>query len=257
MKIEKESEVFLVDHAWTFRYQDAIETLKQQPQLAERLSKAVEDVCKMDLPGEEESKGKTVEEAFAEANASGGKAFDLDHLKIASIKKLPPLPETTEELSFFGNQIEDPNDIADILVPLPNLRALWLNDNPVVDACANFNTIAELMPKLEIINSQLTAKAGEWAVLFYARDSGAKELDQIEALDLSGKGILYMSSIEVFQKMTKLRKLDISDHSEFFMTQEKQEAEQVQALQGIKEDVKEKVEFAKQNITIHDILPTL
>ena len=40
---------------------------------------------------------------------------------------------------------------------------------------------------------------------------------EVEALDLSGKGILYMPSADVFAKMVKLRKLDLSDHPEFFM----------------------------------------
>ncbi len=53
---------------------------------------------------------------------------------------------------------------------LPNLKALWLNDNPVSTSCSNFEIIGNHFEKLEIINSQLTAKAGEWAILFYARD---------------------------------------------------------------------------------------
>ena len=168
--------------------------------------------------------------------AKGGKVFDLDNLKIDSIKKLPAFPDTAEEISFFGNEIHDPNDIADILVSLPNLKAVWLNDNPVVTACSNFNTIAELMPKCEIINSQLTSKAGEWAMLFYARDQGADTLEDITALDLSGKGILYLQSVDLFTKMTKLRKLDISDHPEFLMTPEKKEAVEFAALHGIQKE---------------------
>ena len=70
---------------------------------------------------------------------------------------------------MFGNQIENPNDIAEKLVPLPNLRALWLNGNPVVDTCSNFSMISETMPALEILNSQLTGKAVEWAINFYAK----------------------------------------------------------------------------------------
>ena len=54
---------------------------------------------------------------------------------------------------MFGNDIENPNDIADVLVPLPNLRALWLNGNPVVDTCSNFSEISSVMPRLEILNS--------------------------------------------------------------------------------------------------------
>jgi len=54
---------------------------------------------------------------------------------------------------LFGNGVENPNDIAEKLVPLPNLKALWLNGNPVVENCSNFNMIGETMPALEILNS--------------------------------------------------------------------------------------------------------
>lgn len=128
-------------------------------------------------------------------------------------------PETTEQISLFGNEIENPNDIAQVLVPLPNLRALWLNGNPVVDTCSNFSMIGDTMPKLEILNSQLTNKAGEWAISFYGKNqTGVSELDKIERLDLSGKGILHMPSADVFGKLTSLKKLDLSDHPEFFMS---------------------------------------
>ena len=60
---------------------------------------------------------------------------------------------------------------------LPNLKACWLNENPVASNCSNFNVIGNHFDKLEIFNSQLTSKAGEWAMLFYARDSGAKSLE--------------------------------------------------------------------------------
>lgn len=100
---------------------------------------------------------------------SGGKVVELEDLGIESLKDLPEFPETVEEVSFMDNEIMNPNDIVERLVPLPNLRAMWLNGNPVVSACSNFDMIAELMPKLEIINSKLTNKAGEWALLFYGR----------------------------------------------------------------------------------------
>jgi len=78
---------------------------------------------------------------------------------------------------------------------LPNLRALWLNDNPVQKNCSNFNVIGDHFDKLEIFNSALTAKAGEWAMLFYARDTGAKTLEEIESLTLSGKNLLTVDDL--------------------------------------------------------------
>ena len=57
--------------------------------------------------------------------------------------------------------------------------------------------------------------------------------------------------------MTSLRKLDISEHPEFFMTPEKKEALEFAALQGIQPETKKKVEFTQSLITIHDILAVL
>jgi hypothetical protein len=37
------------------------------------------------------------------------------------------------------NKIENPGEITSILQVLPNLRALWLNYNPVAETCVNFN----------------------------------------------------------------------------------------------------------------------
>lgn len=160
-----------------------------------------------------------MEQTFLAAVNKGGVVFDLDNLGITTLKSLPQFPDTTEQISLFGNGVENPNDIAEKLVPLPNLKALWLNGNPVVENCSNFNMIGETMPALEILNSQLTNKAGEWSMLFYAKEqTGSNSLEEVERLDLSGKGILYMPSAEVLGKMTNLKKLDLSDHPEFFMT---------------------------------------
>ena len=48
--LAKESEVFLIDHAWTFRYQDALKTLSENIHLCDRLSKIVDPISKRDIP---------------------------------------------------------------------------------------------------------------------------------------------------------------------------------------------------------------
>ena len=182
--------------------------------------------------------------------------FDLDNLSISTLKNLPQFPDTTEQISLFGNEVENPNDIAELLVPLPNLRALWLNGNPVVDTCSNFSMIGGLMPKLEILNSQLTNKAGEWAMKFYAKEQcGVDSLAEVERLDLSGKGVLYMPSADIFDQMTSLKKLDLSDHPEFFMSAAQRAQMESDALEGLQS--KEGVDFTDCLITIQDILAKL
>ena len=110
----------------------------------------------------------------------------------------------------------DPNDVTKILMTLPNLRALWLNNNPVTTACSNFEIIGNHFDKLEIINSKLTTKAGEWAMLFYARDTGAKTVEEITTLDLSSKNLLMIEDISFMSKLTNLKTLDISDNLDMY-----------------------------------------
>ena len=57
--------------------------------------------------------------------------------------------------------------------------------------------------------------------------------------------------------MTGLRKLDISEHPEFFMTPEMREAIEYKAKHGLAQEQKKDVEFQKENLTIHDILSEL
>jgi hypothetical protein len=76
------------------------------------------------------------------------------------------------------------------------------------------------MPALEILNSKFTSKAGEWTMVFYAREQGAKDLSEIKRLDLSDKGVLNMEDLSVFDRMTSLRELNISEHPEFFKSTE-------------------------------------
>jgi len=51
--IAANSDVFLIDHAWTFRFQDALDTLKENPALVERLQRMTEEIEKVDLPEQE------------------------------------------------------------------------------------------------------------------------------------------------------------------------------------------------------------
>jgi hypothetical protein len=113
------------------------------------------------------------------------------------------------------------------------------------------------MPKLEICNSMLTNHAGEWAMLFYARDQGAQTLEEITALDLSGKGVMYMESADVFERMTSLRRLDLSEHPEFFMCEEKKEAVEFEKTMGIDRETRSKVEFTEFKLKIDDLLSKL
>jgi hypothetical protein len=50
---------------------------------------------------------------------------------------------------------------------------------------------------------------------------------------LAGRGLTYLKDLTILEKMKNLKRLDISDHPEFFMCQEKKEALEFQSLIGI------------------------
>jgi len=57
-------------------------------------------------------------------------------------------------------------------------------------------------------------------MLFYARDTGAKTMEQITYLDLAGKNLLTVDNLEFLKKMTHLKTLDISDNVDMYKTKE-------------------------------------
>jgi hypothetical protein len=103
---------------------------------------------------------------------------------------------------------------------LPYLKALWVQGNPVVENCVNFTHIGEYFPALEVINSRFTSRAADWALLFYARDqTDVKHVKDIRTIDLTGKGLLYMKDIKIFESMWECHTMDISGHPEFLKTE--------------------------------------
>ena len=49
-------------------------------------------------------------------------------------------------------------------------------------------------------------------------------MEDIEHLSLSGKGITYVKDASIFERMSRLKRVDLSDHPEFFMCKEMEEA---------------------------------
>lgn len=79
-------------------------------------------------------------------------SYDLDEYNITDLEKIP-FRQEVEEISLWDNKINNPAQVTNILMKLPNLKACWLNNNPVADNCANFNVIGDHFDKLEIFNS--------------------------------------------------------------------------------------------------------
>ena len=226
--MQGEGDVFLVDHAWTFKQRSVYKNLMESEKLRDRMENILKYCDKIDLPGEnpyeKKKPGKDEYLKQLEESKEPVLAYDLDSMDITSLSTIKFRPEV-QEISLWSNKLENPRDITEILMKLPDLRAVWLNDNPVEKTCSNFNVIGDHFDKLEIINSQLTSKAGEWAMLFYARDSGAKTLEEITTLDLSGKNLLHVEDLSFLKKMVNLKHLDISDNVDMYKPREMLERE--------------------------------
>jgi len=69
-------------------------------------------------------------------------------------------------------------------------------------------------------------------MLFYAKDSGAKTLEEITSLDLSGKNLLFADDISFLKKMTNLKHLDISDNIDMYKPSLMLENEAKKAAEG-------------------------
>jgi len=112
--MEKESDVFLVDHAWTFKQRTAYKALKDSDQLLERVEKIVETTGKSELPGENpyEKQRPTFDEYIKaqEESKEPVLAYELDEYNIVSLKQIK-FREEVEEISLWGNQILDPNNV--------------------------------------------------------------------------------------------------------------------------------------------------
>ncbi|XVE53987.1 hypothetical protein DITRI_Ditri03aG0046700 [Diplodiscus trichospermus] len=180
----KESDVFLIDHAWTFRLPDAYKQLQEVPGLAERMA-ALMCVDVDDDAGLEETVENgwkmTVEEVLeseirnAKENGDGVvrwlelEELGLDDTTLLSLNLSTKFPDLVA-LSLCGNKLENDEKLVQEVTKFKNLKALWLNNNPVLEKSDVGMEAAILRgcPKLEIYNSSFTHTFGEWALGFCA-----------------------------------------------------------------------------------------
>nr|GLL20714.1 tubulin--tyrosine ligase-like protein 12 [Ipomoea trifida] len=212
----KESNLFLVDHAWTFRLSDAYKQLQEVPGLAERMAAIMcvdtdlSDTVEEGDTGEDNTKLSAEEIVTSEViKAKEGDAarwLELDELGIdddmLSSLDLPHKFPNLLALSLCGNNLKNIETVVREVTQLKSLKALWLNDNPILkengDGCME-DAILQGCSSLEIYNSRFTPNFGEWALGFcadiYNKDSpgyayqGDQPLHCVSSLDLSNRCI--------------------------------------------------------------------
>ncbi|KAG0585973.1 hypothetical protein KC19_2G053400 [Ceratodon purpureus] len=226
--LRKHEDVFLVDHAWSFRLSQARSQLEQVPGLVERMAALMcvgdevegEGSVEEDDVEEGEQDGTPKEQADVEAMISAAVAaadergeklqwLELDELDIndEELRRLNLAVKCPDlvGLSLWGNPLESVDAVMDTVAGLSNLRALWLNQTPV--ALNKDDELREafgkMLPHLEIYNSMLTDKYGLWAIGFCAGIFGALQpglpftedhvLKDITSLDLSERDLQTLS----------------------------------------------------------------
>lgn len=194
------SNIFIADHCWSPEPLTLYKEWKENKELRERL-----DMYTSYADDDDES--LTLEERMEKCD---GKVLELDDLDLTELKSLN-IPERfpqLEALSIYGNQVEDPAEVLATIAALPNLRGLWINDNPVVDAPAIDESILSCCPKLEILNSNLTKNYTEWALLYIAHSKDAKT---VTTIDLSGRE-LHALNPNAFKPFLNLSKADFREN---------------------------------------------
>lgn len=263
-KMEKEEDVFLVDHAWTFKYYDAYNMLKENKKLRYRMNNIMKYSSRIDITNladshmgaSDEAAAQTIPEEYKQERPNllkylekmpdGPTVYNLDEYGILSLENIP-FKEDATEISLFGNKISDPYTVTDNLLKLEHLKALWLNDNPIEEYCHNFDEIGEYLKSLEIINSKFTSRAGEWALLFCCKSQAVSSLEEITYLDLSSRDFLKMKDLSIFDRLKKVETLDISDHKTLLKSLE----EEVKGTE-VKEDEGQQYEVTGYHHTLID-----
>lgn len=218
-RLAKHSQVFLVDHAWSFRLTEARKQLQQCPGLAERLSlmmcvaddleeeNQLEEDLVMGSYGEENSVGDIITKAKkrAQENEEDVSWLELDESglnddELRSLELSTDFPNLVG-LSLWGNKLDSRDVVLEAIAGLKHLKAFWINANPVncKEGSVLEDLILSVLPQLEIYNSKFTENYGKWAVSrccgIYSEETPSNNMFAVDALkdvkvlDLSNRNI--------------------------------------------------------------------
>ncbi|OAY66706.1 Tubulin--tyrosine ligase-like protein 12 [Ananas comosus] len=245
--LPEHSDVFLVDHAWSFRLPDALKQLREVPGLVERMAALM---C-VDVDTEPEIEGSEAEDEAEAENGTRESVLEIVQREVSRVKergsnsaawleleelgiddemllsldlsaKLPVeySLENLVALNLWGNKLRDGDTVVQEITKCGRLRALWLNDNPVLQSGDHFGkAILDGIPGLEIFNSCFTRNYGEWALGFCGGiigadnpdsfEEGSLSLESITTLDLSNRSIHNLHKVFSPAKMPALSHLNL------------------------------------------------
>lgn len=222
--------VFLVDHLWCTTHFQAREQLERFPTIRANMR------CLLDIEAPEEDeeeeedsqvegqvdgegtdKGSppvlisTTEDVMVHVGCDGEvEDLTLDGLQVAPGLVGPGLAQAFPHLKALSLQevgltSQDLSGLSHMVHHLPALRALWLNDNPLMDHLDSSALTQLGAQRLEIFNRHLTPNYSQWALLYLASATSPQD---VTALDLSHRGLESLKP-QTFQGFTNLESLDL------------------------------------------------
>lgn len=152
-ELKAESDVFIIDHAISFRYEELRALLEANPKITDRLDSILKYWDKkIKIPG-------------VSPPAKAQKLMtEIEYQGIANPLNCDINPDCVA-LSLFGNKISDLEAVHALLSKFSKLKILWLNENPVAENPALRQMVEKEFPNIEMLNSKFTRHATSWAFL--------------------------------------------------------------------------------------------
>ncbi|KAM3130195.1 hypothetical protein pb186bvf_017695 [Paramecium bursaria] len=198
-QIKANSNIFLIDHSISFKYGELGTVVTEQ--VLDRLDSMIKyQLTKKQLTKQEKQYWRTE---------------DFDNSQFTDPSQTPVLDET-QSITFIGNQIESIELCLKFLQSHPNIKALWLDDNPL-----DFDQLLEQVeahcPWVEILNGKFTVNASVWGFKYVSFDFDIKKANYTEGvsinqLNLSNRQVLRVRSLsEIYNAFPNLKKIIIKD----------------------------------------------
>lgn len=124
-------------------------------------------------------------------------------------------------MSFYGCQIKELKVFDDFMRRSPNLKVIWLNDNPICNDKEQENImrsyIEQEFPNVELFNSKFTKHCGTWGLKFVSFGFDINLADttpdsDLKHLDISSRDIYRIENCtEKIQNFSNLTKITAND----------------------------------------------
>jgi tubulin--tyrosine ligase-like protein 12 len=217
--IQANSDVYLVDHFFSFRYclpHFRYKELRNQLMKNETLRKRLRSMTKF-FPDRKCLKNSLYRPKSVDPLLNP--EFDGDE-SIIDPRNLNVDWENIETLSLCYTGVSEPDLVAEMLTKCPKLKALWLLGCPLNEGPAEtlmFLYIEEKFSNIQIYNSKFTKHAKEWAIKLANWGLGSTIADSVplgemKGCDINGRNFYALKDDHsLFDAMKKVRSLSARD----------------------------------------------